>query len=226
MDQMGTLIQAIAALAWPLIVIIILISFRDVVKAVLDSAKWRKFTIKVGGNELTMEEANEQQRQLISDLQKQIVDIKKTLDAFTATRQVKETESVGMTTDKVKSILWVDDVPRNNATLVETLSNIGIDVVTATSTAEAVAKFESKKFDRIISDMGRNESGQYNRTAGISLINQIRSIDRNIPIVIYSSSRTAQTYRQEALAAGANEITSSAMTLLNALQLGPNMVAT
>jgi len=225
MEQLSVLLQSVATLAWPLIVIIILFSFRDVIKAVLDSAKSRKFTVKLGGNELTMEEASKQQGQEISDLRQQIVAIQHKLDALAPAQRMEKTVPVDERTDKVKSILWVDDHPRNNATLIEDLSKMGIEIVTATSTADALAKVEAKRFDRIISDMGRTESGQYQRSAGLDLTRQIRAVDKKVPIIIYSSSRAAQTYRAEALAAGANEITSSPTVLYTALQLGPTLAA-
>jgi alkaline phosphatase len=58
-EQFGTLLQGLASLAWPIIFALILLGFRDSIKEVLSSAKSRKFTIKVAGNELTMEEAPE-----------------------------------------------------------------------------------------------------------------------------------------------------------------------
>ena len=41
-------------------------------RGLLESAKLRKFTLKIGGQELTMEELTDQQSKLLSDLQSQI----------------------------------------------------------------------------------------------------------------------------------------------------------
>lgn len=226
MEQVGTLLQGLASLAWPLIVAAILFGFRGAIKTVLESAKSRKFTVKVGGNELTMEEASEQQRLLISDLQSQIVTIQKTLDSLTPAPTRSTPTVVEDKEEPVKSILWVDDKPRNNATLIENLSELGIRVVTALSTAEAMATFETGRFDRVISDLGRTEGGTYVRFAGLDLTKQIRAVDRTVPIIIYSSARAAQTYKQEALAAGATAITSSPTALINELQLGGTTLTT
>lgn len=220
MENIGQILQGLASLAWPIIVIIILFGFRSSVTALLESAKARKFTIKVAGNELTMEEASEQQRALISDLQKQIVDIQKNIEAVRGTKQVGEAVVEEKKAVAANTILWVDDKPRNNAFLIENLTEQGISVTTAQSTAEALAMFGSRRFDRIISDMGRYEEGRFNPVAGLELTRQIRATDPNVPIVVYTSIRSAQEQRQAALDAGVTEITASPTVLLNALQMG------
>lgn len=219
MEQAGALLGGLAALAWPVIVAIILFSFRDIIKAILDTARSRKFTIKVAGNELSMEEASEQQRLLISDLQKQIVDIQEKLATVTSGSIPAAPTPTPKKASSLQSILWVDDVPRNNATVIDSLTKLGITVTTALSTAEALAKFERTKFDRIVSDMGRNEDGTYNRTAGMDLIRQIRAIDTSTPIIIYSSARAAQQYRTQAIDLGATAVTSSPTELIRLLEL-------
>lgn len=219
MEDTAKLLQALATIAWPLLVAFFLIRFGSVIKSVLETAKGRKFSFKVAGNELTMEEASEQQRVLINDLQKQIVEIQKRLEAHSVLPPKTEIRQIEGTAPKVKSILWVDDNPKNNAFLIANISELGIEVDTVLSTAEALSRFESKKYDRVISDMGRREEGRYNQAAGIDLAKQLRAIDKNIPILIYSSARAAQSLRDEAYSAGVNEITSSATTLLNSLKL-------
>lgn len=77
MDGIQRLLQAVAVLLWPLIVLFIIILFRPAVSAIVESARSRKFTLKIGGQELTMEEANANQRSLIADLQDQVSEIKK-----------------------------------------------------------------------------------------------------------------------------------------------------
>ncbi|MBI5292551.1 MAG: response regulator [Chloroflexi bacterium] len=224
MENLGTILQGVASLAWPLLIAFILISFRASIKNVLDSARSRKFILKVGNNELTMEEASEQQRILVSDLQKQVVAIQESLKMLTQAQPSGTLASeVPPTIPKpsaVNSILWVDDNPKNNAYLTESLSELGIEVITALSTAEALEKFRSRKFDRVITDLGRKEGWRYNSTAGIELVKEIRKIDRDVPIVIYTSNDSVESNRLLAKAAGANEITASPTALLNTLQVG------
>jgi CheY-like chemotaxis protein len=78
------MILAIAALLWPVIVIVVILYFRPAVTQVIQSATSRKFALKIGGQELTMEEANQNQQKMISDLQMKVLEIKKTLDGNAA----------------------------------------------------------------------------------------------------------------------------------------------
>jgi hypothetical protein len=94
------------------------------IKDVIQSARRRKFSIKVGENELTVEEASEQQRILINDLQEQLHALKKTVDSTVSDEQkvrVKEATSPR----HISKILWVDDYPSNNASIIAHLSDLG-----------------------------------------------------------------------------------------------------
>ena len=67
------LLRGMAALLWPLIAIAVLILFRPTVMAIINSAKSRKFTLKLAGQELTMEQAIGQIDERIKALQLQVV---------------------------------------------------------------------------------------------------------------------------------------------------------
>jgi CheY-like chemotaxis protein len=183
--------------------------------------------VVVAGTELTIQEVSEQVRISIGDLQTQIVEMQ---------RKMKEAEprgsfdlaaatSVYQETPKVHSVLWVDDFPRNNSLIIEYLNKLGIEVVTAATTAEGLAKLRSKKFDRVISDMGRVEKGINVPAAGINLVREVQKAYPEIPVVIYCSVKAANQYRTEALAAGATQITPSQTELLEALKLHERLVA-
>jgi CheY-like chemotaxis protein len=175
--------------------------------------------LNVGGNELDVEEALTQQGKLIKDL----------LDRSARSSQGTEEGAQAVTLEEkvisgeplaVKTILWVDDNPKNNSYLIESLKNKGIEIVTATSTSDADAILRKRNFDRIITDMGRTEGGIYVEAAGINLIKDIREVKKSdVPIIVYCSQEAAAKYRNEALQAGATEISASPTFLLNALKL-------
>jgi CheY-like chemotaxis protein len=223
MENIPDILQGVAALTWPIIIIIVILLFRANVRELIESAKSRKFTVKVAGNELTMDEISEQQRNLISDLQEQLVELQKQVDSI-----VKSEQTMSLPTAKeaeeapsvANHILWVDDNPKNNAFLIESFEGQGISVVTATSTEDALRNFNRRIFDRVITDMGRLEGKQFNPQAGLELIRQIRLIDNEIPIIMYTSSRSAREQRSVVLDAGATNITASPTELLNSLNLG------
>jgi CheY-like chemotaxis protein len=209
------LLNAIASLLWPLTAIGLVIIFRPAIAAIIESAKSRKFTVKIAGQELTMEELSDQQRGLIADLQAQVIELRKKVEG-----QLEPAVTVAFATaSRTASILWVDDNPRNNSILVQQLADLGISVDLALSTAEGAAKFERNSYLSIISDMGRREDGSYRPNAGLELIKLVRAKDSHIPIVIFCASRLAREYGQEALGLGATAVTSSPTELFGILRL-------
>ena len=52
MDDAAKLISAIASLAWPLVLAVLLIKLFGPIRSLVESARARKFTLKVAGNEL------------------------------------------------------------------------------------------------------------------------------------------------------------------------------
>jgi hypothetical protein len=69
---MAQTISAIAELMWPLLLLVALLIFRHPLRQVIKSAERQKWTPKVGGQELGMEELSNQQNAMIADLQKQV----------------------------------------------------------------------------------------------------------------------------------------------------------
>ncbi|RQW79505.1 MAG: response regulator [Methanothrix sp.] len=197
-NDIEPLFQFLSALMWPLLILFIILLFKSKIDDLIDSAKLRKFTIKAANFELTMEDAIKQQQQIIKDFQDKILQ--------------------GKTKPKnLTSLLWVDDNPKNNAMLIQNFTEKGISITTASSTKEALLKMETEKFDAIITDMGRTESGERLDTAGIDLSRKIRENDKNIPIFIYSWSKTAKSKMDEAKDAGITKVTTSKSDLIEAL---------
>jgi Response regulator containing CheY-like receiver, AAA-type ATPase, and DNA-binding domains len=131
----------------------------------------------------------------------------------TATRQATPPPTAG---HKIRSVLWVDDEPGGNSLIISEMRKQQIAVTTVKSTQDALAAFQPGRYDVIISDMSRITDGP---KAGIELVNLIRKMDTQTPIIIYCSKNAAEEFRDEALTAGANEITSSQTVLRNFLQL-------
>lgn len=211
MESFAKLISSLASLAWPIFFSILSFVFYEPLKKIIESARGRRFTIKVAGHELTMEEVSEQQRIILSDLQQKVAEIEKKIDSA-----AKLTEpSIKFSSPTGGRILWVDDQPRNNSLLVATLEQRGAMIDTAQSTSEGVDKFKSKQYDIVISDMGRPESDK----AGIDLAMKIRNLNPTVPFFIYCGSWAARNLKKEALDAGVTTITASGTTLLGSLPL-------
>ncbi len=211
MEPLAKLLSALASLAWPAIFAVLMFKFFEPLKKLIESARGRKFTIKVAGNELTMEEASEIQRQIVSDIQSKLAELEKRLSTSTPLALVLE-NTQGRSS---KRILWVDDRPKNNSYLVASLEERGAKVDVALSTEEGIEKFKALPHDIVISDMGRPEGEK----AGIDLAKRIRELNPRVPFFIFCGGWAARNLREEALAAGVSEITSSGTTLLSKLPL-------
>lgn len=217
METLPEILKAIATLLWPVIVIAIMLIFRKPVEELIATARSRKFAVKVGEVELSMEEYNKQQSDLIKDLQSQVATLQKSLGQHEHGRveyQAVETAARPQT----RSILWVDNHPRNNAVLMENLREAGISVTSALDSQEALGKLRTLSFDKVVTDLDHPDNGKSNATAGIELVKSVRVMDKDIPIYIYTSAGKAEKMFLEAQEAGANQITGSAtilMALLN-----------
>jgi CheY-like chemotaxis protein len=219
MDATAKLLEAVSTLLWPLIVVAVIMTFRPAVAAIIESAKSRKFTLKIGGQELSMEEASEQQRDLIADLQSQVADLRKHLQApIKATRDAHVLDA-SVSQHPGSSVLWIDDHPKNNSYFVEQLQKLGVAVDLAMSTAEGLEKLARRRYSVVISDMGRHEDGHSKPTAGLELLKCIRERDDSLPVVFFCSAHAVRKYRDEALRLGASGISSSATELFGLLHL-------
>jgi CheY-like chemotaxis protein len=214
----NTILDKLAALAWPLLALYLAIRFSNPIQNIVLSAGKRKFSIKVGGTELTMDEITEQQGRSINDLQEQVVNLQRTVEELKAGKSKIRLSLLGKENTVIKNILWVDDYPSNNASFISHLSDLGVTVATALSTKEGLFKLSKFSFDAIISDMGRTEDGKSNPRAGIDLAVSVREIDKKIPFLIYCSSIGQARGEKDALKAGVNGVTSSGVQLLNMLR--------
>lgn len=166
-----------------------------------------------------MDEANEQQRDLIADLQRQFAELRKHLDGTQASEQSAAPATTALATRQPSSVLWVDDYPKNNSYFVEQLAKLGVTVELALSTAEALQKLGRRKYSVVISDMGREESGKDNPTAGLDLLSKVREQFPDLPVVFFCSAYAVRTYKDEALRMGASGISSSPAELFGLLHL-------
>jgi CheY-like chemotaxis protein len=211
MDELAKLITAVASLAWPMVFAVVLYKLFEPIRSIVASALGRKFTIKIAGNELTMEEVSEQQRSIVNDLQRKVAELENRVGSMPNASSTKNLV-VGQS---AKRILWVDDSPRNNSLFAAALEERGARVDIALSTEDGLMKFKKQPYDIVLSDMGRPEGEK----AGIDLTTRLKAINPAIPIFIFCGSWAARNLRAEALSAGASEITSSGTTLLAALPL-------
>jgi len=78
------------------------------------------------------------------------------------------------------SVLWVDDVPANNAYERQVLTQFNMRVDLATSTEEALAKVRHSAYDVILSDMARETPD-----AGLVLLRRLREAGCRTEVVFH-----------------------------------------
>ncbi len=210
---------ALAVVLWPLIVVVMLITFQEPIADLIRSAKSRKFSLKIGGQELTMEEADVQQRALITDLQSKMAEMQKHIETLGADVTIRATAPVARRVVKLGSLLWVDDNPKNNSYFIEALSKLDVRVDLAPSTSEGLSLLHVRKYDAIISDMSRMEGAWPRPKAGLAFLSAVREFDTDVPFYFFCGNRSARENRDEALKAGADGITSSSTELYALLNL-------
>ncbi len=109
-----------------------------------------------------------------------------------------------------KAILWVDDNPTNNELAVRALRKFGLDIEQATTTEGAMSAFQRRKFDLVISDMGRGSDLR----AGYGLLKLLRDRSSNVPFFVFAGSDTPE-FRREAAALGAQLSTNDMLELVD-----------
>jgi CheY-like chemotaxis protein len=90
------------------------------------------------------------------------------------------------------TVLWVDDNPNNNIYARKPLEALGVSLVLAQSTDEALKKISRQRFDAIISDMGRPPDSR----AGYTLLDKLRSSGDKTPFIIYAGSRDPEHVKE------------------------------
>ncbi|HEX4699955.1 MAG TPA: response regulator [Actinomycetes bacterium] len=117
--------------------------------------------------------------------------------------------------DGRRAILWVDDHPENNASLVTALNAVGVQVELARSTDEGMAKLRNGNFGLVITDLGRTEHGVDREMAGLELIQAMREAQFTTPVFVYAGRRGILR-SDELKEAGATLVTNRAAELYEA----------
>ena len=228
------IIEAIGSLLWPLLVAVLLIRviphIPGVVADLRRAMRTRAFTVKIGGVELSVEEAAEQLRRQITDLQTHMADqlAERPPASPAGPPGPPSSPGAGAEADTAAApaadqgrptVLWVDDNPEANTLELAKLRDDGVEVLIARSTAEAMDVLSLRRgVGAIVTDMGRTEDGEFRSHAGLALLRQLHEAEQSQPVLVYTSTRRVELDRQDALDAGATTVTSSPPELFAALR--------
>ena len=212
-EEWVSMVTALGGLILPVAAVLFLWRLWPVLQQIFEA---RKFSIKMGAFELSAQDATDQLVRQVTDLQEKVAQLEAAATpapageyervpdqphAVRAAPQVTDQRTVGT------RILWVDDIPKNNALEVKS-------VTTVLSTREAEAVLEQQGADIILSDMGRPEG----RDAGIDLLRRLREAGDDVPYGFYTSARSIARLGEEMDRLGAFVATSSFSDLVAALR--------
>jgi CheY-like chemotaxis protein len=226
------IIEAVGSLLWPLLVAVLLIRvvphIPGVVSDLRKAMRTRAFTVKVGGVELSIEDATEQLRRQVTDLQTHLAaQLAQRPDPGPPAAPGAAKADAGLAgagagagADQGRAtVLWVDDDPDANTLELAKLRDDGLEVLLARSTAEAMDVLSLRRGVRaIVTDMGRAEDGEFRSHAGLALLRQLHEAEQDQPVLVYTSARRVELDRQDALDAGATTVTASPTELFAALR--------
>lgn len=204
LGAVGTLLLPIAALVfvfrlWP--------TLRDIFET-------RKFTLKIGGFELSAQEVTDQLRAQIDDLQAKVAELERRSARPAIADAEAEPVPAPLLPSGPRRILWVDDSPSNNAAMIAAFRNEGIEVETVLSGREAIAMLwaDPEHFAAVITDQGRVEDGRFLAEAGTALVREMRGGGIDVPVAVFTSAAGVRS-GTGALAAGAETVTASAVDI-------------
>ena len=210
MDDFVKLLDAISrligALALPVVVLFVLIRFGPSLREFFKNLN--EFTVKGVGFEAS---AKRKQAEAAGALVAAAVSRGAdggTTESVTRDAAAAATAASEAVTPKIvrqagkATVLWVDDRPDNNIHERHSLEALGVNFVLATSTDDALELLRQRRFDAIISDLGRG----LGRKAGYTLLEGLRKSGDRTPFIIYADSQAAE-HRAEAKRKGALDAT-------------------
>lgn len=213
-DSLKIASDAIFPLIITAIIVVICIKIWPTLNEIL---KTRRFMVKFGGFEITVQDAAEQLKKQVEDLQTQMALLAKPAHAAAASGDDEPPRTLPPTDRRrllKPALLWVDDKPSNNALMIDTFRGIDIDVDLAISTEEAIEKISADpdRYFVVLSDLGREEGGKPEPLAGVLLVKSMRQRNFGQPVAIITTMNGVRR-GQPALDAGAEVLTNSPTVL-------------
>ena len=216
--------KLVGVLTWPSILLFVLIRFAPSLREVFSSLG--EFSLKGAGFEASVKRKQTEAAAALA-----VATTSKPEAGATPETTAKEARAVASfvvesATPRVlrrmgrATVLWVDDHPNNNIHERQALEALGMTIVISTSTDDALTKLKDRKFDVVISDMGRPPDLQ----AGYTLLDSLRSSGDQTPFIIYAGSR-APEHRTEARQRGAIGCTNRPDELLDMVLIALGRVA-
>ena len=214
MEDLASVITAVGAVGWPLVLAFLIWKLLPILKSRLSAGD---VTVKMLGIEVSLQDASENFGKQLADLQEKVAQLRAVAEQ--SHPHALDTASVDAAVARSEKILWVDDHPANNAFAIARLRTAGLAVDQVSSTDEALASLTHNRYTKVITDLERQENGRTAPQAGIELINRMRENDIPTPVFVYCSKIAVDLYGEKVRAAGAAGGTSSPLELFEQLHV-------
>jgi len=216
-DQAIALLAGVAGLigvtVWPALILIIVLRFRVAISDFLGNLG--EFTFKGVGIEATARRGQVEAAAALGAAEASrtgAADDGERADTRDVIRSLAESLPDARTQRRLQGslVLWVDDRPDNNRFERQALEALGVRISLSPSTDDALKRLRERRYDLIVSDMGRPPDAR----AGYTLLDSLRGTGDRTPFVIYAGS-AAPEHVQEALRRGALRCTNSPRELIS-----------
>lgn len=203
--MVAAILKALADLLWPLVAFYLIWILRPSINGIFEN---KNIKLKIGGQEVSIDQVAANFGAAVSDLQAKVSEISDDNKKFIINDKNETVIVNNVNTESIR-ILWVDDEPANNAFIVDRLRSENYIVDLSLSTDDALFMINNgPKYNCIITDLGRVEGGVFDEFAGMKFIEKVKNVSKNIPILVFSSSRAIK-YRDQLIKIGAKEVTNS-----------------
>jgi CheY-like chemotaxis protein len=165
MADFGDLLQGVAAVLWVALALVAFVTLRSVLTARIPSLT--KLGLSPAG--VSMEFA---EQKLDEAVERTSPDAQRSVGQVTKRTVLNRVERNADLLARAR-IVWVDDHPENNASIVDLLRHFGTVVETSRTNADALALLESSRFDAIVSDVARDDEGPSSDLKGVELAQQV-----------------------------------------------------
>lgn len=165
MADLGGLLQGLAAVLWVVLALVVFRALRPAITSRISDLT--KLGLTPAGVSMEFAESK--------------------LDEAAATRSDDEQPPVGEATKQAvltrvernadllsrARVLWVDDHPENNRSIVELLRHFGAAVDTPRSNAAALGLLAASRYDVVVSDVARDDEGPGSNLKGVALAEEV-----------------------------------------------------
>lgn len=158
--------------------------------------QWSSFFQK-----LIKEQFNKKEKKDISILEKKVDELQALVWRF-INETPRERDLQVSQKKKHGRILWVDDYPINNVSVISFFEEQDIHFDIALTTEQGLKLYRTELYDLIITDMGRGDESD----AGLTLIKELNFLHCQVPVIVYCSWAAIQRYGDEAIELGAYKV--------------------